>query len=62
MLGLEVSANKLGVGIVKHFRGQLNTSNRADVLCNIRDTYIAPPGEGFYREILLDILGIGLFG
>lgn len=46
-LGLEGSANKLGVGIIKHNKGQLVDGNRAEVLCNIRDTYTAPPGEGF---------------
>jgi len=46
-LGLEGSANKLGVGIVKHHKGQLVDGNRAEVLSNIRDTYNAPPGEGF---------------
>ncbi|KAK6455038.1 glycoprotease family-domain-containing protein [Scheffersomyces xylosifermentans] len=46
-LGLEGSANKLGVGVIKHNLGQLSTTNRAEVLSNIRDTYITPPGEGF---------------
>lgn len=46
-LGLEGSANKLGVGIVKHHKGQLSATNRAEVLANVRDTYISPPGEGF---------------
>lgn len=46
-LGLEGSANKLGVGIIKHNLGQLSGSNRAEVLANIRDTYLSPPGEGF---------------
>lgn len=36
-LGLEGSANKLGVGIMKD----------DEVLANIRDTYITPPGTGF---------------
>lgn len=36
-LGLEGSANKLGVGIMKD----------AQVLANIRHTYITPPGTGF---------------
>ncbi|ODQ66322.1 peptidase M22, glycoprotease [Nadsonia fulvescens var. elongata DSM 6958] len=47
-IGLEGSANKLGVGIMLQ---QLPTKHtpvpRAQVLCNIRDTYITPPGEGF---------------
>lgn len=46
-LGLEGSANKLGVGIIRHNRGLLGANNRAQVLANIRDTYISPPGEGF---------------
>ena len=46
-LGLEGSANKLGVGVIKHNKGQLNQSNQAEILANVRDTYISPPGEGF---------------
>lgn len=46
-IGLEGSANKLGVGIIRHFRGALGPGNRAQVLSNVRDTYISPPGEGF---------------
>ena len=46
-LGLEGSANKLGVGVIKHNLGQLTLLNRAEVLSNVRDTYITPPGEGF---------------
>ncbi|CAK9441179.1 uncharacterized protein LODBEIA_P50480 [Lodderomyces beijingensis] len=46
-LGLEGSANKLGVGVILHPHGHLTPSNRAQVLSNIRDTYITPPGEGF---------------
>ena len=37
-LGLEGSANKLGIGIIRE-DGQL--------LANIRHTYVAPPGAGF---------------
>ena len=37
-LGIEGSANKLGVGIV--------TSN-GEILANPRDTFITPPGTGF---------------
>lgn len=41
-LGLEGSANKLGVGIILH------SSNRpATILSNIRHTFVSPPGEGF---------------
>lgn len=46
-IGLEGSANKLGVGIIKHYLGPLSETNRAEVLANVRDTYITPPGEGF---------------
>ena len=46
-IGLEGSANKLGVGIIRHQLGDLSQTNRAEVLSNIRDTYITPPGEGF---------------
>lgn len=46
-LGLEGSANKLGVGVIKHNLGPLTTTNKAQVLSNIRDTYVTPPGEGF---------------
>ncbi|RMZ82571.1 hypothetical protein DV738_g1535, partial [Chaetothyriales sp. CBS 135597] len=41
-LGLEGSANKLGVGIIEHPAG-----GPAKVLSNLRDTYISPPGSGF---------------
>ncbi|KAL7662716.1 N(6)-L-threonylcarbamoyladenine synthase [[Candida] zeylanoides] len=46
-LGLEGSANKLGVGVIKHNLGPLSAKNPAEVLSNVRDTYITPPGEGF---------------
>ncbi|ABN65851.2 predicted protein [Scheffersomyces stipitis CBS 6054] len=46
-LGLEGSANKLGVGIIRQPVGQLSQTNRAEVLSNVRDTYVTPPGEGF---------------
>lgn len=46
-LGLEGSANKLGVGVIKHHIGPLTEKNRAEVLSNVRDTYVTPPGEGF---------------
>ncbi|KAF8641086.1 hypothetical protein AX17_000730 [Amanita inopinata Kibby_2008] len=41
-LGLEGSANKLGVGVVRH-----NQDGSSTVLSNVRHTYITPPGEGF---------------
>ncbi|KUJ20209.1 putative tRNA threonylcarbamoyladenosine biosynthesis protein kae1 [Mollisia scopiformis] len=42
-IGLEGSANKLGVGIISH----PGPGKPAQVLSNIRDTFNAPPGEGF---------------
>lgn len=46
-LGMEGLANKLGIGVIKHHRGPLLDTNRAEVLSNVRDTYMTPPGEGF---------------
>ena len=54
-LGLEGSANKLGVGILKD--GEM-------ILSNVRDTYITPPGTGFlpsetakhHREVIVKLL------
>ncbi|KAK5047985.1 CCAAT/enhancer-binding protein gamma [Exophiala bonariae] len=44
-IGLEGSANKLGVGIISHpTAGQ---TGPAKILSNIRHTYVSPPGEGF---------------
>lgn len=40
-LGLEGSANKLGIGLIKH------TPTSVTVLSNLRDTYNSPPGTGF---------------
>eukprot|EP01086_Lenisia_limosa_P016032 TRINITY_DN5578_c0_g1_i1.p1 TRINITY_DN5578_c0_g1~~TRINITY_DN5578_c0_g1_i1.p1 ORF type:complete len:337 (-),score=68.11 TRINITY_DN5578_c0_g1_i1:57-1067(-) len=37
-LGLEGSANKLGIGIVR---------DDGEILANVRHTYITPPGQGF---------------
>lgn len=42
-LGIEGSANKIGVGIIQH----PTKSGPAIVLANIRHTHITPPGEGF---------------
>lgn len=36
-LGLEGSANKLGIGIIRD----------SEILSNVRHTYITPPGHGF---------------
>jgi N6-L-threonylcarbamoyladenine synthase len=54
-LGLEGSANKLGVGILKD--GHI-------ILANVRDTYITPPGTGFlpsetakhHRDVIIRLL------
>lgn len=42
-LGIEGSANKIGVGIIQH----PTKPGPATVLANIRHTHITPPGEGF---------------
>ena len=42
-LGLEGSANKLGVGLIRH----PPKGGRAQILANIRHTFVSPPGEGF---------------
>ncbi|SAM01423.1 hypothetical protein [Absidia glauca] len=57
-IGFEGSANKLGVGIIRHDNGTV------DILANVRDTYITPPGQGFlpretaehHRECILRVL------
>ncbi|ORY97476.1 Gcp-like domain-containing protein [Syncephalastrum racemosum] len=57
-IGFEGSANKLGVGIIRHEGDQVT------VLANVRDTYITPPGEGFqprdtaqhHRDCVLQVL------
>ncbi|TPX59848.1 hypothetical protein CcCBS67573_g09056 [Chytriomyces confervae] len=41
-LGLESSANKIGVGIMRH-----DAAGVATVLANVRRTYVTPPGTGF---------------
>lgn len=58
-LGLEGSANKLGVGIIHHPTSYSQTKDQAgslksklasrdaQILSNIRHTYVSPPGEGF---------------
>ena len=53
-LGLEGSANKLGVGIIYHPPPTITTKNHspttpqpAQILANLRHTYHAPPGTGF---------------
>ncbi|KAL8290068.1 hypothetical protein RQP46_003007 [Phenoliferia psychrophenolica] len=54
-LGLEGSANKLGVGLILHtppasFAASSSSSEdpaAVTILSNIRHTYVTPPGEGF---------------
>lgn len=54
-LGLEGSANKLGIGIVR---------DDGSILANVRHTYITPPGSGFlpgetarhHRQYILPLL------
>ena len=47
-LGLEGSANKLAIGVVK---------DDGTILSNLRDTYITPPGEGFKpNETVFEII------
>jgi N6-L-threonylcarbamoyladenine synthase len=41
-LGLEGSANKIGVGIIRH-----TSDDDYEILANIRETYITPAGTGF---------------
>lgn len=41
-IGLEGSANKIGVGIIRD----------SVVLSNVRETYITPPGEGNFKDNL----------
>ena len=40
-LGIEGSANKIGVGVIKYENGEY------EILSNPRKTFITPPGEGF---------------
>lgn len=42
-LGLEGSANKLGIGLILHPK----SGGPATILSNIRHTFVSPPGEGF---------------
>ncbi|KAJ2813623.1 putative tRNA threonylcarbamoyladenosine biosynthesis protein kae1, partial [Coemansia furcata] len=51
-LGLEGSANKLGIGIVKHvYPNGISSDGELSPeyieLANVRDTYNPPAGEGF---------------
>ena len=40
-LGIEGSANKIGIGIIRYF------NNDYEILSNPRKTYITPAGQGF---------------
>ena len=42
-IGIEGSANKVGVGIIKY----IESSNEYVILSNPRKTYIPPTGQGF---------------
>lgn len=47
-LGLEGLANKLGIGVIAHSKDSpISHNTGAQILSNVRDTYITPPGEGF---------------
>ena len=49
-LGLEGSANKLGIGIIRHPahpKSSHKPAPPAEILSNIRHTYNAPAGSGF---------------
>ncbi|GAA5937428.1 tRNA N6-adenosine threonylcarbamoyltransferase [Sporobolomyces koalae] len=52
-LGLEGSANKLGVGLILHSppsqgdKSATGDPGTVSILSNIRHTYVTPPGEGF---------------
>lgn len=46
-LGLEGSANKLGVGVILHNKTLPGQQPQVTILSNIRHTYHAPPGAGF---------------
>lgn len=41
-LGCEGSANKLGIGVIEH-----TASGETNILSNLRDTFVSPPGTGF---------------
>ena len=53
VLGIEGSANKVGVGVLKYSTGNHNSNDNANgqayyhILSNPRKTYIAPTGQGF---------------
>jgi N6-L-threonylcarbamoyladenine synthase len=45
-LGIEGSANKVGVGIIRY------ENNEYEILSNPRKTFITPPGQGFLPRYL----------
>ena len=47
VLGLEGSANKVGVGVLKYSPPKADTPANYHILSNPRKTYIAPTGQGF---------------
>lgn len=46
-IGLEGSANKIGVGIVRN----------GEVLANVREIYITPPGQGKHKLMFFNATG-----
>lgn len=52
-LGMEGSANKLGIGVIKQplldttLVGDNSHDCHTEILSNVRNTYVTPPGEGF---------------
>jgi N6-L-threonylcarbamoyladenine synthase len=57
-IGFEGSANKIGVGILRHL-----PDGSSVALANVRRTYITPPGQGFlpretaehHRSVILQV-------
>ena len=57
-IGLEGSANKIGVGIIQH------VEDNVEILANVRRTYITPPGTGFlpketaqhHRQVVIPLI------
>ncbi|KAJ1560586.1 putative tRNA threonylcarbamoyladenosine biosynthesis protein kae1 [Nowakowskiella sp. JEL0078] len=62
-LGLEGSANKIGVGLIEHMK-----NGEVKILANERKTYITPPGQGFlpkdtarhHRENVIGLIQLSL--
>lgn len=57
-VGFEGSANKIGVGILRHL-----PDGTSEPLANVRRTYVTPPGQGFlpretaahHRSVVLEV-------